>query len=90
MRLEQEVTPDSLWSVGAHELDGALVMETPMAARRHGVRVDTLKDEPLLVALPTSHRFVGEGAMPIGEFVAERVLLPREPPGLLFNSWLRT
>ena len=35
-----------------HELDGAVVMETPMAVRRHGVRVDTLKDEPLLVPCP--------------------------------------
>ena len=65
-------------------------METPMAVRRHGVRVDTLKDEPLLVALPASHRFAAEGAMPVGEFAAERVLLPREPPGQLFNAWLRT
>ena len=61
-----------------------------MAARRHGVRIDTLKDEPLLVALPESHHFAGEGAMPVGAFAAERVLLPSEPPGRMFNSWLRT
>jgi DNA-binding transcriptional LysR family regulator len=90
VRLEEDVTPNSLRRVGAHELDGALVMETPMAARRHGVRVDTLKDEPLLVALPESHRFAGEGAIAVGAFAAERVLLPREPPGQMFNSWLRT
>jgi DNA-binding transcriptional LysR family regulator len=90
VRLEEDVTPNSLRRVGAHELDGALVMETPMAARRHGVRVDTLKDEPLLVALPASHPFAGEGAMPVGAFATERVLLPREPPGQMFNSWLRT
>lgn len=90
VRLEEDVTPNSLRRVGAHELDGALVMETPMAARRHGVRVDTLKDEPLLVALPESHRFAGEGVIPVGAFAAERILLPREPPGQQFNSWLRT
>jgi DNA-binding transcriptional LysR family regulator len=90
VRLEKDVTPNSLRRVGALELDRALVMETRMAVRRHGVRVDTLKDEPLLVASPASHRFVGEGAMPVGEFAAERVLLPREPPGQLFNSRLRT
>ena len=28
--------------------------------------------------------------MPVGEFAAERVLLPREPPGQLFNAWLRS
>ena len=51
-RLEQEVTPDSLRRVGAHELAAAVVMESPAAARRHAVRVDSLKDEPLLAALP--------------------------------------
>ena len=30
----------------------AVVLETPAAARRHGVRVDALRDEPLLAALP--------------------------------------
>jgi DNA-binding transcriptional LysR family regulator len=90
VRLDEDVTSNSLRRVGAHELDGALVMETPMAARRHGVRIDTLKDEPLLVAIPASHRFAGEGVMPVGAFAAERVLLPSEPPGRMFNSWLRT
>jgi DNA-binding transcriptional LysR family regulator len=90
VRLEEDVTPNSLRRVGAHELDGAVVMETPAAARRHGVRVDTLKDEPLLAALPESHAFAGEEVIPVGAFAAERVLLPREPPGQMFNSWLRT
>jgi DNA-binding transcriptional LysR family regulator len=90
LRLVQEVTADSLRRVGAHELAVAVVMESPAAARRHVVRVDTLKDEPLLAALPQSHRYAAEAAIPIGEFVAEPVLLPREPAGLMFNAWLRS
>ena len=39
-RLVQEVTPDSLQRVGAHELAAAVVMESHAAARRHVVRVD--------------------------------------------------
>ena len=65
------------------------MLETPAAARRHGVRVDALRDEPLLAALPATHRFAGADAIPIGAFAAERVLLPREPPGRAFNAWLR-
>ena len=90
VRLVQEVTPDSLRRVGAHELAAAVVMESPAAARRYGVRVDALRDEPLLAALPESHRYASEPAIPIGEFVAEPVLLPREPAGLMFNAWLRS
>jgi DNA-binding transcriptional LysR family regulator len=90
LRLVQEVTPESLRRVGEHALAAALVMESPAAARRHAVRVDALKDEPLLAALPLSHRYALEPAIPIGEFVAEPVLLPREPVGLTFNSWLRS
>ncbi len=89
-RLVQEVTSDSLRRVGAHELAAAVVMESPAAARRHVVRVDALKDEPLLAALPRSHRYAAEPAIPIGEFVAELVLLPRESPGSIFNAWLRS
>ena len=89
VRLDEEVTPDSLRRVGAHELAAAVVMESPAAARRHGVRVDTLKDEPLLVVLPASHRYATEAAIPVGAFAAECVLLPREPPGQMFNAWLR-
>jgi DNA-binding transcriptional LysR family regulator len=90
VRLEEEVTPGSLRRVGAHELAAAVVMETPAAARRHGVRIDTLRDDPLLAALPQSHRLATAGAIPIGVFAAERVLLPREPSGQVFNAWLRT
>ncbi len=89
-RLEQELTLDSLRRVAGHELAAAVVMESPAAARRHAVRVDALKDEPLLAALPRSHRWAAEAAIPIAEFVAEPVLLPREPAGLIFNAWLRS
>jgi DNA-binding transcriptional LysR family regulator len=90
LRLEQEVTPDSLRRIGAGGLAAAVVMESPAVARRHGIRVDTLRDEPLLAALPQSHRYASEAAIPIGEFVAEPVLLPRERPGQMFNAWLRS
>ncbi|MBV9413435.1 MAG: LysR family transcriptional regulator, partial [Solirubrobacterales bacterium] len=90
VRLEEEVTPDSLRRVRARELAAAIVMETPSAARGHRVRIDALRDEPLLAALPVSHRFAAEGQIPVGAFAAERVLLPREPPGQVFNAWLRT
>jgi DNA-binding transcriptional LysR family regulator len=90
LRLVQELTLDAIRRVGAHELAAAVVMESPAAARRHGVRVDALRDEPLLAALPPSHRYASEPAIPIGEFVAEPVLLPREPAGLMFNAWLRS
>lgn len=90
VRRQQEATPDSLRRVGAGELAAALVMESPAAARRHGVRVDRLRDEPLLAALPASHRYASEAAIPVGEFVREPVLLPREPLGQMFNAWLRS
>jgi DNA-binding transcriptional LysR family regulator len=89
VRLQEEVTFESLRRVWAHELAAAVVMESPAAAHRHGVRVDALKDEPLLAALPESHPHAGEATIPIGAFVAEWVLLPREPPGQMFNAWLR-
>ena len=89
LRLEEEVTPDSLRRVGAHELAAAVVMEAPAAARRHGVRIDALRDEPLLAALSESHPCAGEAAISIGAFASECVLLPREPPGQMFNAWLR-
>ena len=88
-RLVEEVTPDSLRRVGAHELAAAVVMESPAAARRHGVRIDALRDEPLLAALPESHPFAGEAAIRVAEFASGCVLLPREPPGQVFNAWLR-
>jgi DNA-binding transcriptional LysR family regulator len=90
VRIEEEVSSESLRRVGAHELSAAVVIESAATARPYGVRVDTLRDEPLLAALPRSHRFAREGAIPIGEFAAELVLLPREPQGTTFNAWLRT
>ena len=61
--------------VAAHELAAAAALETPAAARRHGVRVDALRDEPLLAALPATHRYADADAIPIGAFAAECVLL---------------
>ena len=52
-------------------------------------RIDTLKDEPLLAAIPASHAYADADAIPIRVFVTEYVLLPREPPGRAFNVWLR-
>ena len=89
LRLDEEVTPDSLRRLGTHELSAAVVMESPVAARRFGLRIDTLRDEPLLAVLPASHPYAGEGAISIGAFAAERVLLPREPAGQVFNAWLQ-
>jgi DNA-binding transcriptional LysR family regulator len=89
VRLEEEVTPDSLRRVGAHELAVAVVMESPAAAGRHGVRIDALRDEPLVAALPESHPYALATSIPISAFVSECVLLPREPPGQMFNAWLR-
>ena len=88
--LEEEVTPESLRRVASHELAAAVVMESPAAAQRHGVRIDTLHDEPLLVALAASHQYAAAPAMPVSAFVSECVLLPREPPGQMFNSWFKT
>ena len=89
LRLEEEVTPDLLRRVGVQDLAAATVMESPAAARRHNVRVDALKDEPLLAALPATHLLARERSVPIGAFAAECVLLLREPPGQMFNDWLR-
>ena len=88
LRLEEDVTPELLRQIVGHGLTVAVVMETPAAARRYGVRIDALRDEPLLAALPITHHYAEVGAMPIGAFAAERVLLPREPPGGAFNAWL--
>jgi DNA-binding transcriptional LysR family regulator len=89
LRLDEDVTPELLRRVAAHELAAAAVLETPAAARRHGVRVDALRDEPLLAAVPASHDYANADAIPIRAFVAERVLLPRESAGGTFNAWLR-
>jgi DNA-binding transcriptional LysR family regulator len=90
LRFEEGVTPDMLRRVARHELAAAVVMESPMAAGQHGVRIDSLRDEPLLAALPESHRYAQAEAIPLEAFVAEVVLLPTEPPGQLFNAWFRT
>jgi DNA-binding transcriptional LysR family regulator len=88
LRLEEDVTPELLRQVASHELTAAAVMETPTAARRYGVHIDALRDEPLLAALPATHSYANAEAIPVGAFAVERVLLPREPPGRAFNTWL--
>jgi DNA-binding transcriptional LysR family regulator len=90
LRLDEGVTSEMLLRVARHELAAAVVMESPTAARKHGVRIDTLRDEPLLAALPESHRYAQAEAIPLEAFVAEVVMLPSEPPGQLFNAWFRT
>src|SRR5215207_7622124 len=89
LRLEEGVAPELVGRVATGEFAAAAMLATPAAARRHGVRVDALRDEPLLAALPATHRYANAGAIPIGAFAAERVLLPREPAGRAFNAWLR-
>jgi DNA-binding transcriptional LysR family regulator len=88
-RLEEGVSQELVGRVAARELAAAAALEIPGAAHRHGVRVDALRDEPLLAALPATHRYAGAEAIPVGVFAAECVLLPREPPGRAFNAWLR-
>jgi DNA-binding transcriptional LysR family regulator len=89
VRLEEDASPELLRRVAAGDLAMAAVFETPGAARRHGVRLDRLRDEPLLAALPPAHRYADADAIPIGAFAAECVLLPREPTGRPFNEWFR-
>jgi hypothetical protein len=54
VRFDENVTPEMLRRVAQHDLAAAVVMESPAAARQHGVRIDTLCDEPLLAALPAA------------------------------------
>jgi DNA-binding transcriptional LysR family regulator len=89
IRLDEDLSPELLHSVATHELAVAAVFASPRAAERHGVRIDVLRDEPLLAALPATHRYANEAAIPIGAFVAECVLLPRDPVGRGFTAWFR-
>ena len=89
-RLDEDVTPELLRRVAGHELTAAAVLETPAAARRYGIRIDSLRDEPLLAALPAAHAYARADAIPMRAFAARTLLLPREPPGRRFNDWLRT
>jgi DNA-binding transcriptional LysR family regulator len=90
VRLDEGVTPEMLRRVARHELAAAVVMESPAASRQQRVRIDSLRDEPLLAALPESHAYARAEAIPVGAFVAEVVMLPTEPPGQMFNAWFRT
>jgi DNA-binding transcriptional LysR family regulator len=89
VRLEEGVATELAGRVAGGELVAAAALATPAAARRFGVRIDTLRDEPLLAALPATHRYARTGAIPIGAFAGERVLLPRGVSGAAFNTWLR-
>src|SRR3954464_10683186 len=89
VRLEEDLTPELLERVATHELSAAAVFQTPAIPRRLRVRIDALRDEPLLAALPATHRYADADAIPLGVFVTDRVLLPREPVGRAFNAWLR-
>jgi hypothetical protein len=80
------VTPDSLARRAARDLAAAVVQEAPSAARRYRVRIDRLREEPLLAPLPASHGYAAAPAIPVAAFVAETVLLPREPTGAMFNT----
>ena len=90
VRRDEDMTATPLARVAANELDAAVVLSTPAAGRRHRLRVEALRDEPLLAALPAAHPFAGRGRVPLAAFVAERVLLPRAPGGEVFTTWLRS
>ncbi|HET6547510.1 MAG TPA: LysR family transcriptional regulator [Solirubrobacter sp.] len=88
VRLEEGVAPELAGRVASGELVAAAALATPGAARRYGVRIDTLRDEPLLAALQATHRYARAGAIPVAAFAAERILLPRGGTGAAFNAWL--
>jgi DNA-binding transcriptional LysR family regulator len=88
-RLEEDTTPELLRMLGAHDLVMAAVFETPPASLRGELRIVPWGGEALLAALPRAHRYASADAIRIGAFVAECVLLPREPMGRPFNAWLR-
>jgi len=87
--LDEDVSPELLRRVAARELVAAVVLETPAGGRPGGVRIDALRDEPLLAALPPGHPYAAAAAIPLDAFAAERVMLPRGPVGRQFNAWLR-
>ena len=67
----------------------AVVMETPVAARRYGVRIDALRDEPLLAALPrrtTTRTRTRSRSAPLPRSVC---CCRASRPGGAFNSWLQ-
>lgn len=88
--LDEDTSPILLTRLAAGELTAAVVLHTPSAAQRHGVRVDAFKDEPLFAALSRSHRYAAGDAIPMSAFAAECVLLPREPAGHAYLPWLRS
>jgi DNA-binding transcriptional LysR family regulator len=89
VHFEEDVSPELLRRVASGDLAAAVVMETPEAPRLFRVRMDSLRDEQLLVALSAAHEYARAVAMPLKAFVAETVLLPQEPPGKQYNAWFR-
>jgi len=87
--LDEDTTQELLRRLAAGELVAAVVLHTPSAGQRHGVRIDALKDEPLFAALSSSHPYAGAESIPMSVFVKERVLLPREPAAQAYLPWLR-
>jgi DNA-binding transcriptional LysR family regulator len=87
--LDEDTSPALLRRLAAGELAAAVVLHSASAAEKNGVRVDALKDEQLLAALPSSHRYATADAIPMAAFVEEPVLLPREPAGQAYLPWVR-
>jgi DNA-binding transcriptional LysR family regulator len=90
VQFAEDVSQELLPLIAAGALTAAAVMRIPGAARRYGVRIDALRDEPLLAALPSAHPCASAGVIPIATFASERVLLPQEPAGQFYNAWLRS
>ena len=88
VRLEEDVAGAAATSRGPRACHGRGVRD-PGGGAPPWCSQDTLRDEPLLAALPATHRYADADAIPIGDFAAECVLLPREPTGRAFNVWLR-
>ena len=77
--------PSSLGAWQAMSSPPPLMFETPAAARRYGVRIDTLRDEPLLAALPRRTALPTPRRSRSATSPTSCVLLPREPAGRAFN-----
>ena len=88
--LDEDTSPELLRRLVVGDLAVAVLLQNPSAAVRSGIRVDALRDEPLLAALSRFHVYAEAEAIPVAAFAAERVLLPREPAGGAYIAWLRS
>jgi DNA-binding transcriptional LysR family regulator len=96
VRLEEDVSSELLRRVAANELAMAAGFETPGAAQRHDVRIDTLRDKPLLAALDEDRprlgrQFVLRDTTPEGDLLAEEagsalVIAGRDAPADLLKT----